>query len=166
MDNELSRYLNDHLAGSSGALLLIQEIADKHDDPCAKAFFTDLKERVLEDRRLLEDILQRIDQAPSGFLKVAGGIAARVGGIKLMWEKVEPGRLGMFEALEMLALGVQGKRLLWIVMDLISQGYPEWESIDFRALELQAIEQRDGVEEWRQDAALRTFLAGEREEAA
>ncbi len=166
MDNELTRYINDHLAGSSGALLLIQEIADKHDVPEAKVFFQELHGKVMEDRRTLEGLLKRIDQAPSGLLKLAGGIAARVGGIKLLWEKVEPGKLGMFEALEMLALGIQGKRLLWIVMDAIAHRFPEWRDLDFKALEMEAIEQRDEVEEWRLDAAMDAFLEGRKSDVS
>lgn len=162
MDNELTRYLNDHLAGSSGALLLIQEIADNHDIPEAKAFFTDLKEKVVEDRALLEELLKKIEESPSTLMKVAGGVAARVGGLKLMWEKVQPGKLGMFEALEMLALGVQGKRILWIALSNVSPWYPEWDDVDFASLELEAINQRDGIEAWRVEAALDSLICPQR----
>jgi hypothetical protein len=105
MDKELERYLNDHLAGSSAALILIQEIADKSDDPDAKSFFRELKEEVEADRMLLGELQKSIGKEPSAVLKAAGNIAARVGGLKLMWEGIKPGSLGMFEALEMLALG-------------------------------------------------------------
>ncbi|MES2658006.1 MAG: hypothetical protein V4689_05280 [Verrucomicrobiota bacterium] len=154
MDQELTRYLNDHLAGSSGALLLIQELADHHDAPEARGFFLDLKEKVEADRSLLKELLERIGQSPSTLLQVAGGVAARIGGIKLMWEQIEPGKLGLFEALEMLALGVQGKRLLWVALGEITSWFPEWRDIDFAELELQAIQQRDDIELWRIEAAL------------
>lgn len=149
MDQELTRYLNDHLAGSSGALLLIQELADSHDEPEARGFFLQFKKKVEADRSLLEDLLVRIGQNPSVFLKVAGAIAARIGGIKLMWEQIEPGKLGLFEALEILALGVQGKCLLWVALREISPWFPEWHDIDFVKLEVQAIQQRDNIESWR-----------------
>ena len=116
MDQDLTRYLNDHLAGSSGAILLIQELAESHGSTEARGFFLDLMEKVEADRSLLADLLGRIGRNPSTLLQVAGGIAARIAGIKLMWEQVEPGKLGLFEALEMLALGVQGKRLLWVAI--------------------------------------------------
>ena len=162
MDHSLSRYLNDHLAGSSGALLLIQEICDKHDIPEAVEFFRDLKIKVSEDRLLLEELLKKVDQEPSLMMKAAGGVAARVGGLKLMWEKVEPGQLGMFEALEMLAIGIQGKRMLWMVLHEISTWFPEWDGVDFRSLELEAIEQRDGVDAWRIEAAADALVSPER----
>jgi len=162
MDNELTRYVNDHLAGSSGALLLVDEIASHHDDPEARQFFDSLKGKIEEDRATLDGLLKRIAEEPSALMKAAGGIAARVGGLKLMWEKVEPGKLGMFEALEMLTLGIQGKRLLWIIMREIQPWFPEWKSLNFQELELEAIRQRDEVEEWRIRAGKDTLISGER----
>ena len=113
-----------------------------------------MKEEVQGDCDLLEEMLRAAGMKSSTVLKVAGGVTARVGLLKLMWEGLEPGRLGMFEALEMLALGVQGKRLLWLAMQEIAPGYPEWNEYDFFDLERRAIEQRDGIEEWRIEAAL------------
>ena len=162
MDQELTRYLNDHLAGSTGALLLIEKIAEGHDKAEAREFFRLLKARVETDRCLLEDLLEKIGKEPSAFLKIAGGIAARVAGIKLMWEQVEPGKLGLFEALEMLALCVQGKRLLWVSLMEIADWIPEWEGVDFEALEQQAIQQRDDIEFWRLQAAVTILVAGDR----
>ena len=39
MDQDLQRYLNDHLAGSQSALVLIQDLADRQDDPDEAEFF-------------------------------------------------------------------------------------------------------------------------------
>jgi hypothetical protein len=68
----------------------------------------------------------------------------------------------MFEALEMLALGVQGKRLLWLVMQEIQPWFPEWSDYDFANLELEAIRQRDGVEVWRIEAAKESLISEKR----
>jgi hypothetical protein len=162
MDQELERYLNDHLAGSSGALLLIDEIAEKSDHPDARIFFHKLRKKVEADRALLGELQKAIDKEPSAILKAAGNIAARMGGLKLMWEGIEPGSLGMFEALEMLALGVQGKRLLWRVLQEIQPWFPEWSGYDFADLELEAIRQRDEVEAWRIKAARESLISEER----
>lgn len=162
MDHDITRYLNDHLAGSSGALLLIQKLVESHDEPDAREFFRDLRTKVEADRFLLEDLLERIGKEPSAFHKMAGGIASRFVGIKLMREQVEPGKLGLFEALEMLALGVQGKRLLWVALMEVADWFPEWEEIDFVELELQAIQQRDYIEFWRIQAALSILVVDER----
>lgn len=158
MKQELERYLNDHLAGASGAILVIQHIIDTMEESEARDFFGDLKLMVQADRDLLQHLLTTSGMQPSTVLKVAGGITARVGLMKLMWEGLEPGMLGMFEAFEMLALGVQGKRLLWRALHEIAPWYPEWSDHDFSELERKAIEQRDGIEHWRIQAA-RTSLS-------
>jgi len=157
MEQELERYLNDHLAGSSGGLLMIGHLIDTLEDPQAVDFFRQLETDVEEDRRLLEHLLTTVGLQPSGMLKTAGNLTARVGFLKLMWEGFEPGRLGLLEALEMLALGVQGKRLLWRALQEIAPAYPEWGKINFVDLEREAIRQRDGVEAWRVEAARETF---------
>jgi hypothetical protein len=153
MKQELERYLNDHLAGATGAILVIQHIIDTMEESDARVFFAELKVKVQADRDLLQQLLTTAGMQPSAVLKIAGGIGARVGLMKLMWEGLEPGMLGMFEAFEMLALGVQGKRLLWRSLDEVAAWYPEWSEHDFPELERKAIGQRDGIEHWRLKAA-------------
>jgi len=150
----LERYLNDHLAGASGALLVIDRIIDSQDSPEAEEFFRDLKSKVEDDRSRLEELLIAAGLSPSLLLKATGHVSARFGLMKLMWEGMEPGELGMFEALELLSLGIQGKRLLWLALHEIGGLFPEWSDFDFAALELDAIRQRDEVERWRIEAAV------------
>ncbi len=139
---------------------MIQKLIETFEDPQAVDFFTELKSDVAEDRRLLERLLATAGLQPSGLLKAAGKATARVGFLKLMWEGFDPGELGLFEALEILALGVQGKRLLWGTLREVAAGFPEWSDIDFADLEREAIRQRDGVEVWRIEAARKTFIPG------
>lgn len=154
MDANLERYLNDHLAGSSGAVDLIGALAEAADDPGQSAFFRKLKADVENDRILLKSLLEKIGQSDSRILQVAGSLTEKAGRLKLKWEGLEPGRLGMFEAFEMIALGIQGKRLLWVVLAAIGPWIPEWSDIDFAQLELEAIKQRDQVEEYRVQAGI------------
>lgn len=165
MEQDLERYLNDHLAGSQGALLLIQDLADRHEDETAKGFFIDLKSKVADDQTLLKQLLADAKLDQSTFLKVAGDLTARVSRIKLMWEGMKPGELGIFEALEMLVLGIQGKRILWIMLGEIAPYYPEWSGVNFADLELEAIRQRDLVEEYRIEAGKEALTSPERRHA-
>lgn len=144
---------------------MIQSLADTMETTEGQDFFARLKVKVQEDRDLLEHLLTSADMKASTAGKVAGDLAARVGFIKLAWEGFKPGELGIFEALEMLALGIQGKRLLWLALKEISVWFPEWQDIDFSKLELEAIEQRDGVELWRIEAALDSLPGMERRKA-
>jgi hypothetical protein len=166
MKQELERYLNDHLAGATGALLVIQHLADHVENPEARDFFIGLKAEVQADRDLLEDLLASAGLNSSTILKIAGDMTARLGLMKLMWEGTDPGELGLFEALEMLALGVQGKRLLWLALREITPWFPEWNGHNFAELELKAIQQRDGIERWRIEAAREALPPIERRSAA
>lgn len=150
---KLERYLNDHLAGSSGALLLIDQLVETLGDVAAREEMSQLKKEVMKDRRLLEQLLKKCDVAPSVLLKAAGQVSARMGMVKLWWEGMESGKLGIFEALEVLALGVQGKRLLWRALNSIAEQIPGWEDFDFIQLEKDALRQGDRVEHWRIEAA-------------
>jgi len=162
MDQEIERYLNDHLAGSAGAVLLIQELADKSKNTTDRRFFGRLKAEVENDRKVLEELLTSIGAEPSSTLRLAGDVTARFGLIKLMWEGFAPGKLGMFEALEMLVLGIQGKRVLWRMLDDLIHWYPEWEEIDFEKLENDARRQRDEVEAYRQREGRNTLVCEQR----
>lgn len=162
MDTELQRYLNDHLAGSAGAVGLIQTLADNAVDPEEELFFASLKEKVEEDRLQLKDLISLLGKNSSTLLEAAGNLTEKAGRLKLMWEGLEPGQLGRFEAIEMLAVGIQGKRLLWVVLGELAPWIPEWSGIDFAGRELEAIAQRDAVESRRIEAGLNGLIDAER----
>jgi hypothetical protein len=158
MDDSLLRYLNDHLAGATGAIGLIEKLATSAEDAGEAAFFHDLQQAVEADRDLLKDLIARLGESSSTVLQAAGSITGAASRLKLSWEGMEPGRLGRFEAMEVLALGIQGKRLLWLVLEELAPFVPEWEGIDFAELELQAIDQRHAVESLRLEAGADALL--------
>jgi hypothetical protein len=149
MNPALERYLNDHLAGSAGAVDLIEILADRCEDETERAFFSDLKEQVEQDRGVLEGLLEKSGSSGSGFLEAAGELTAKAARLKLRWEGLHPGSLGMLEAIEMLALGIEGKLRLWRLLSAVSGSAPEWQGIDFAALEESARAQGQAVEERR-----------------
>lgn len=152
MENPLERYLNDHLAGAGGAVTLIGDLAGRQEADDERRFYLELKEKVSADQQFLKDLIQRAGMEETVMARLAGGLTSRAGKLKLMWEGLEPGKLGNFEALEMLALGIQGKKLLWTVLGEVAPLYPEWEGVDFGALKQEAKRQRDEVEQRRLNA--------------
>lgn len=155
MKLNLERYLNDHLAGSSAAVDLLETLANHSpEDGTDRDFFHDLKARVEEDRLLLKDLIHRLGHDDSRVLQVAGSLTAKASRMKLMWEGLDPGELGRFEALEVLTLGIQGKRLLWRMLQSFAPQVPQWAGIDFAALEQEAVFQRDAVEGLRIEAGI------------
>ena len=162
MDNALQRYLNDHIAGSAGAIGLIQKLATSAEDPEEERFFRQLEQKVEKDRGLLKELIARLGQSSSSVLETAGSVTGAASRIKLMWEGMEPGQLGRFEAMEVLTLGIQGKHLLWLVLAELSPFVPEWDGINFTELVRDAIAQRDTVETRRVAAAVDALLDKER----
>lgn len=158
MDTGLRRYLNDHLAGSAGALDLIRSLAGSAEDPADSRFFRELEAKVEQDRELLKQLLEKIGKSGSALLQVAGDLTGKAGRLKLMWEGLRPGELGRYEAMEMLALGIHGKRLLWVMLGQLAPWIPEWKGIAFSDLELDAVAQRDAVEARRVEAGIAGLL--------
>lgn len=146
MNQDLERYLNDHLAGSFGAVSLIDDVATRQEEEPEREFFLRLKESVETDQALLKRLIDHGGMEQSKPLQVTGTLAAKAGRLKLLWEGLGPGELGMFEALEMITLGIQGKRLLWVMLGEIAPQVPSWQNVDFAALELAAVRQHDAVE--------------------
>jgi hypothetical protein len=157
MTSELQRYLNDHLAGSEGAILLLTDLIERAEDTTEKRFFVELKAHVEHDRVILANVLQAAEMDTEKAVKAAGKLTAKAGRMKLLREGMQPGELGRFEACEMLALGIQGKRLLWRVLAEIAPFHLGWHAFDFHALERDAERQRDAVKEERMKAARLVF---------
>ncbi len=159
MHSTLERYLNDHLSGSAGAVDLIETLADNSADPVDEAFFRNLNAAVAEDRELLQGLLHALGKSQSKILEVVGNLTAKGGRLKLLWEGMDRGELGLFEALEMLSLGIEGKRSLWVMLERIAPGIPEWTNTDFAALAARARDQRDAVESRRLAAGERALVS-------
>ncbi|RYD38216.1 MAG: hypothetical protein EOP87_02005 [Verrucomicrobiaceae bacterium] len=149
MDKDLHRYLNGHLAGSQCALSLIAELGNRQTDATEQKFFAGMEQRVEADQRILRNLIGTSGGEESTALHSLGEIGGKVSRLMFLYEGMEPGKLGTFEALEMLAMGIQGKRLLWVALQEVAHHFPEWSATDFQKLEFEAIHQREEVEERR-----------------
>lgn len=158
MNQGLERYLNDHLAGSCAAVVLIKDLAARQETGSERDFFLNLQASVEDDQVLLRRLMEKGEMEESKALQVAGAITAKAGRLKLLWEGLDPGELGMFEALEMLSIGIQGKRLLWVMLGEIAPQVPGWRDIRFAELESAAIRQRDAVDVRRLAAGRKAFI--------
>jgi len=157
MNPELQRYINDHFAGSEGAILVLTDLIARSEDMEEKRFFVELKAHIENDRSILAKVLDAAQLDTEKTVKAAGKLTAKASRLKLLWEGMKPGELGYFEACEMLSLGIQGKRLLWRVLAEIAPFHPDWHGFDFHELERDAQRQRDAMEEQRMRAARKVF---------
>jgi hypothetical protein len=148
----LGTYLNDHLAGSVGAIELAERtIRENEGNPFAGRLSRVLEE-IRQDQAVLKELLDRIGAGQNALKKAGAWLAEKAGRVKLGGTD-EPLELSRLEVLESLAMGIQGKRALWRALRAIGAKYVELRELDLDLLERRAMQQHDEVEEMRLEAA-------------
>jgi hypothetical protein len=154
---KLGDYLNDHLAGSVGALELLDRMVEACAGKPLERFFRDLRDDILEDQEQLQGLMQKLEVTESTVRKAGAWLAE-----KLTRPKIDPGdgskdEVGIFLALEALLLGITGKRSLWRALQAASRTIPALARLDYSGLEKRAIEQCERVEARRLEIARAVF---------
>ena len=148
----LSTYLNDHLAGSVGAVELVERaIRENEGDPFAERLSQVLQE-IREDQAVLEGVIERVGGSQSALKKAGAWLAEKAGRVKLGGTD-RPGELSRMEVLEMLAMGIHGKRALWRALRTVAARHAELQGLELERLEQRAVEQHEEVEALRLEAA-------------
>src|SRR5207249_4197585 len=107
----------------------------------------------------LEALMARLKISASPMRKVGAWLAEKMTQLKLKLDDPAGGALHLFESLEGLAIGIEGKRLLWRALATAASTAPDLRGTDYERLEQRADEQRRRVETLRLDAA-RAALGG------
>jgi hypothetical protein len=149
----LSAYLNDHLAGSVAALELLDHVAQLQQGTPVARVLTGLRTEIEEDQKVLQNFLHGLGGSESRLRHAAAWLSEKVGRAKLLIDDPGTGELRLLEALEALALGIQGKAGLWRALRAISRQLPPGQQLDFSALEGRALTQFEKLDRLRLDAA-------------
>jgi hypothetical protein len=155
-DRLLGIYLNDHLAGATGVVQRCRAARDASRGSEAGAFLDELLAELVQDRRTLLDVLAAVAVEPSPLKRAAGVVLERVGRLKPNGQLRGYSPLGRFLDLEVLSIGVEGKRLLWLALREIDDG--RLARFDFGALAARAQDQRERLEPHRLAAASAAFV--------
>ncbi|MGZ5291671.1 MAG: hypothetical protein ACXWEH_05020 [Actinomycetota bacterium] len=159
LDGRLHVYLNDHLAGSAAAIRLVRRRRDEGRAGELGEHLRGLLGEVEDDRGVLERVMASVGARPSP-LKQSAAIGAE---FMTRLKHVVPvvgsgsGEVALLEDLELLSLGIEGKRLLWRVLAAQAASDDRLREFDFAELEDRAARQRDGLERFRLDAASKAF---------
>ncbi|HKP92298.1 MAG TPA: hypothetical protein VJS88_00250 [Chthoniobacterales bacterium] len=157
---ELTSYLNDHLAGSVGALELLDRLINVYKDHPLKKFFEGLRAEIGDDQRHLQELIGKLGAEESAVRKAGAWIVEKLSRSKIDLDDAgEEGGTGLFLALEALVLGITGKRSLWRALQAASRSVPELARLDYAGLEKRAIEQCERVEAKRLEIARSVFQA-------
>ena len=154
----LGTYLNDHLAGAAAALEILDSL-EKHQDPGLRRFAQGFRPPILEDRDELIRLMRESNISISSTRRAIGWIAEQAAELKLKVDDPADSGLRTFELLEMLALGIDGKRALWAVLRSIAEAVPSLRSADYRRLASRVDDQRATVEVRRIEWAFVAFTA-------
>ena len=156
---ELATYLNDHLAGSVGALDLLDHLARESDGGEEVSLFRALHQEIAAEQAQLRELLRELGGEESGVRKAAGWVAEKVTRLKLRWDDPGDDGLRRFEALEALALGITGKLSLWRALAAVADGIPALQRLDLALLQRRSEDQYAAVERRRLAAAREAFTA-------
>src|SRR3984893_17389253 len=153
--DNISTYLNDHLAGSVAAIELIDDLVNASDDASLKQFLADLKREIESDQIVLEQLIAGAGESEGVVRKAAAWVSEKAARAKFKIAGEDFGGLGLVQALEMLALGIRGKELLW--RSLATSNWLPLRVVDLAKLEQRAVEQQTRVEEKRIEAVKAAF---------
>lgn len=146
-DRELGIYLNDHLTGSTGGLALAKRAAKNADDEDRAEMWRSVAEEIAEERRILNQIRDRIGASPNVFKYAVAWAGEKAGRLKLNGYLLRQSDLGQLLELEGLVIGVTGKLALWNALDRLDD--PRLSEFDFIGLAEQAVSQKSRLEQHR-----------------
>jgi hypothetical protein len=149
----LASYLNDHLAGSVGALELLDRLIEIYEGKPLADFFAALRSDIHDDQEKLRELIQAVGAEESAVRKAGAWLMEKLSRGKMPVSESSEDEMGLFLALEALALGITGKRSLWKALQAASQSVPQLARLDYPALEKRAMEQWERVETKRLEIA-------------
>lgn len=155
MSDPLATYLEDHLAGASAAIDLLESLRDQHASEPLGPMAAGWLEEISEDRKTLLRLIDRVEHGPHVGKEAAAWLAEKVSRAKL--GRVSKGDLGTFQALETLSLGILGKRALWRALAEAAPEDPRLTGLDYDGLIRGAESQFASVEEQRLEAGRRAL---------
>jgi hypothetical protein len=141
---ELDSYLNDHLAGSVGAIELVDHWSKLCDGKPLATFLADLKKDIEADQKTLRELMRALGIKESSVRPAGAWVAEKFSRARFAIAGDEIGGLGLVLTLETLVMGITGKKLLW--RTLAASELPTMGNIDFAEMEQRAEEQVARVE--------------------
>ena len=145
-DDHLATYLNDHLAGSVVALELMENLESVYAGTPVAQFIAELRTDIEADRDELQALMGRLKISESRTRKASAWLTEKFTELKLRLDDSTRGDLRLFESLEALSLGIEGKKSLWLALSAAAKVSPLLRIADYEKLKQRAEDQRSRVE--------------------
>ena len=166
MASALHIYLQDHLAGATFGLELVQRGHRNNEGTEFAEPLAELTVEITEDRQTLRQIMRDVDADVSRTKVVAGWTLEKIRRLKPNGGLFEYTPLARVVELESLAIGIAGKRAMWQALDDVASTEDRLGRHDFWRLAERADDQLSRVEALRLDAARTAFLNSSAERRA
>jgi len=132
----LAIYLNDHLAGSTAGVELARRLRGSNKgDPEFGPALAEICTEIEADRETLKTAMEQLGVGKSKLKPLAATLAERLGRLKLNGRLWGYSPLSRLDELELLQIGVAGKRRLWRALEHTHSG-------DLQGFELGALAER------------------------
>lgn len=159
MNGFLGTYLRDQLAlGVAWRELARRAQRNNRGTPLGVALER-LATAITEDVATFEQIMRRLGVAPNRVKTGLALAAERIGRYKLNGRLRGYSPLSRFEELEFLAMGIEGKKLLWTTLRDLAGLRTQLPDVDFDGLLDRADQQRAELEPFRQSAGNEAFAS-------
>src|SRR5260221_13484776 len=106
-NDDLATYLNDHLAGSVGAIELIGNLIRIYEGNPMEEFYKELCADVSSDQDELRDLMGALKVKESSMRKASAWVAEKLSRPKLEPSSDGASGVGLLQALESLVLGIR-----------------------------------------------------------
>ena len=153
-DKPLDLYLNDHMGGAMLGVELAEQIAERNQGTPLGELIAPVAAEVEEDRQTLDDLMERLDVGRNPVKHAGGWLAEKWSRVKFSGAGSGDSDHGNFMALETLALGILGKRSLWVALQTIEAQHDELRDLGLEELIARADGQHGIVERARVQAAV------------
>ena len=153
-NTHLATYLNDHLSGAVLAIELMKHVEHRSNDEAIRARIAGVRAEVERDRAELKALIEKLDLSASVPRRIIGWLSERMAELKLRLDDPFDGSLHLYEAVELLSIGIEGKAALWRALSAVAPQVPGLSGMDYNGLIRRASEQRETLE------PTRLYLAG------
>jgi hypothetical protein len=157
-EKHLATYLNDHLAGSVTGLQLMEYLEAEHGGTNVAEVIAQVRAEIEEEQKELEALIERLQFTQHSPRQVMAWLTEKAAQVKLRLDDPADGALRLFETLEAIAIGIQGKGALWRA--LATASVPGLPVADYERLAQRSEDQHRRVEALRLEAA-KVALSGD-----
>jgi hypothetical protein len=153
----LAVYLRDQLALGVTWRAVARRARENNKGSELGAALAEVADAITEDVRTFEAIMRALGVRPNPAKVVLASVAERFGRLKRNGRWLSYSPLSRFLELEILAMGIEGKKILWHTLGELAGLRERLPDVDFDELLARAARQRQALEPFRRDAGIRAF---------